>query len=370
MFFEEVYLKNFRNYEEEKIDFNRNINIFIGENAQGKTNILESLFIMGLGKSFRTNKDSEMIGFEKEFCTIKTVVCDDFEEEKNELKIIYKKEGKIVNINGVKASKNIDMIGKVYIVVFSPEDLKIVKEGPENRRVFLDREICQIKPIYYKNLSKYKKVLSQRNMLLKKGNVDKNLLDAFDEALVEYGLKIAEERESFVKRLKIISKEIHSTISEGKEELEIQYESNVNGNIDLSTKEERKELFYKNLKKEFSKDILRGFTGIGPHKDDLKIEINKIDIRQFGSQGQQRTAALSMKLAEINLIKEETGKKAILLLDDVLSELDAGRQRFLIEAMKDVQVFITATEIENEVLELLPKGWVFKVKEGNVKRLT
>jgi len=370
MFFEEVYLKNFRNYEEEKIILNKNINIFIGENAQGKTNILESLFIMGLGKSFRTNKDSEMIGFEKEFCSVRAVVYDDLEEERNELKIIYKKEGKIVNINGIKASKNIDMIGKAYVVVFSPEDLKIVKEGPESRRIFLDRELCQIKPVYYRNLSKYKKVLKQRNTLLKKGNIDKNLLAAFDEALVEYGLKITEEREKFVKRIKVISQEIHSIISEGKEDLEINYETNVGGNINFSTKEERRVFFEEALKKEFSKDVLRGFTGIGPHKDDLKIEINKVDIRQFGSQGQQRTAALSMKLAEINLIKEETGKKAILLLDDVLSELDAGRQRFLIEAMKDVQVFITATEIENEVLELLPKGWVFKVKEGNVKRLT
>jgi DNA replication and repair protein RecF len=370
MFFKEVYLKNFRNYEEEKIVFDKKINIFLGENAQGKTNILESLFIMGLGKSFRTNKDSEMIEFDKDFCNVKTIICDDSDEEKNELKITYRKEGKIIELNGLKLSKNIELLGNVYVVVFSSEDLKIVKEGPENRRTFLDRELCQIKPVYYSNLSKYKRILKQRNILLKKGSTEKNLLETFDDALVEYGLKITEERERFVERIKKISKEIHKTVSEGKENLEIFYETAVPKEEDFPNKEDRKKLFLEKLKKEYIKDISRGFTGIGPHKDDLKIEINKVDIRQFGSQGQQRTAALSMKLAEINLIKEETGKKAVLLLDDVLSELDVGRQRFLIEAMKDVQVFITATEIEKEMLELLPKGLIFKVKEGNVKRLT
>lgn len=368
MFFEEVYLKNFRNYEEEKIVFDKKINIFLGENAQGKTNILESLFVMGLGKSFRTNKDSEMIGFDKEFCYIKTLICDD--EERKEVKITYKKEGKIIDIDGLKISKNSELIGKVYVVVFSPDDLKIVKEGPESRRTFLDRELCQIKPVYYSNLSKYKRILKQRNILLKKGNIEKNLLDTFNDALVEYGLKISEEREKFVERIKIISKEIHKTITEGKENLDISYETTIPKEKEFPNKEERKRIFSEKLKKEYSKDIARGFTGEGPHKDDLKIEINNIDIRQFGSQGQQRTAALSMKLAEINLIKEETGKKAILLLDDVLSELDEGRQRFLIEAMKDVQVFITATEIEKEMLEIIPKGLIFQVKGGNVKRLT
>lgn len=369
MFFEEVYLKNFRNYEEEKIIFHNKINIFLGENAQGKTNILESLFIMGLGKSFRTNKDSEMIGFDKDFCYIKTILCDE-EEEKKELKITYKKEGKIIDIDGLKISKNSELAGKVHIVVFSPEDLKIVKDGPENRRTFLDRELCQLKPVYYNNLLKYKRILKQRNILLKKGNIEKNLLETFDDALIEYGLKITEEREKFVDRIKIISKEIHKVVTEEKESLDIFYETNVPKEKEFPNKEERKRIFSEKLKQDYSKDVARGFTGEGPHKDDLKIEINNIDIRQFGSQGQQRTAALSMKLAEINLIKEETGKNAILLLDDVLSELDSGRQHFLIEAMKDVQVFITATEIEKEILGLIPKGLIFQVKGGNVKRLT
>ena len=368
MFFEDLYLKNFRNYEEEHISFDKKVNIFLGENAQGKTNILESLFIMGLGKSFRTNKDNEMIGFEKDFCYAKAIVCDD--EEKKEIKITYKKEGKIIDVNGLKISKNIELIGKVYVVVFSPEDLKIVKEGPESRRTFLDRELCQIKPVYYKNLSKYKRIIKQRNIILKKGHVEKNLLESFDDALVEYGLKISEEREHFVERIQIISREIHHIVSEGKEKLDIFYESSVPKISDFPDKEERKKLFSGKLKKDYEKDVARGFTGMGPHKDDLKIEINNVDIRQFGSQGQQRTAALSMKLAEIRLIKEETEKSAILLLDDVLSELDAGRQRFLIEAMKDVQVFISATEIERSILDFIPKGLIFEVKGGNVKRLT
>lgn len=370
MFFQEVHLINFRNYEDQQIHFDKSINIFLGENAQGKTNILESLFIMGLGKSFRTNKDSDMIGFDKDFCAVKSLVFDEDEQEEIELKITYQKEGKIVSVNGLKLNKNIEMLGKVYVVVFSPEDLKTVKEGPENRRTFLDRELCQIKPVYYSNLSKYKRVLKQRNILLKKENTEKKLLETFDDALVHYGLKIAEERENFVKKLEIISADIHGKVSQGKEKLEISYETTVPKQEDFPKIEKRKALFLDKLKKEYRKDIVRGFTGIGPHKDDLKIEVNQIDIRQFGSQGQQRTAALSMKLAEINLIKEETGKNAILLLDDVLSELDMGRQRFLIEAMKDVQVFITATQIEKEVLELLPAGWIFEVKGGHVNRLT
>lgn len=370
MFFEQVKLKNFRNYEEQEINFNKNINVFIGENAQGKTNILESLFIMGLGKSFRTNKDSEMIGFGKEFCTVNSIVFDPSENEKKQIQITYRKEGKLVSIDGLKLSKSIELLGKVYIVVFSPEDLKTVKEGPENRRTFLDRELCQIKPIYYNNLSKYKRILKQRNILLKKGHTEKKLIETFDDALVEYGLKISEEREKFVERLEKISADIHEKVSEGKEILKISYETSVPKVFDFPDKEERIELFSNKLKKDLNKDVFRGFTESGPHKDDLKIEINQVDIRQYGSQGQQRTAALSMKLAEISLIKEETGEKAILLLDDVLSELDVGRQRYLIEAMKDVQVFITATQIEKEILDLLPKGWIFEVNQGNVKRLT
>jgi DNA replication and repair protein RecF len=372
MLFKEIKLQNFRNYEEESVLFNENINIFLGDNAQGKTNLLESLFIMGLGKSFRTNKDHEMIGFNKEFSRATATVCDDQGEssEETEIEICYKKEGKIIKVDGLKLSRSMDLLEKVYVVIFSPEDLKIVKDGPDNRRRFLDRELCQIKPVYYSNLANYKRVLKQRNVLLRNGNVNKTLLATFDGALVDYGLRLTDDRFLFVKRLEEISSDIHQKISEGKERLNLSYESCLPAQSEGKSAEERRELFLKLLQDNLQKDTARGYTGEGPHKDDINIEINGFDIRQFGSQGQQRTAALSMKLAEIVLIRQETQEKAILLLDDVLSELDSRRQRFLIEAMKDVQVFITATDIDDKMLELLPKGWVFNVKGGSVKRLT
>jgi len=359
MYFKEIKLKNFRNYKELNLDFNKNLNLFLGNNAQGKTNLLESLFVMGLGKSFRTTKDQDMIGFGGDTARAVSLISDEDGDE-TKIDITYKQDGKIIMLNEAKLSRTVDLLENVYIVVFSPEDLKIVKEGPELRRRFLDRELCQIKPVYYSDLGNYKKVLRQRNILLRERNTDKNLYAVFDEALSDYGIRIVEERKKFTERLLLISKDIHSKVSEGKEELKLEYE----------TKTFSREEYNNLLKESFEKDLHRGFTGVGPHKDDLKIEINNTDIRSYGSQGQQRTAALSMKLAEIGLIKQETGKNAVLLLDDVLSELDRNRQRYLIDAMKDVQVFITATEIDSNVLSLLPKGNTYNINGGNVKILT
>ena len=328
MFFKQVALENFRNYGNQTIAFHDKLNLFLGRNAQGKTNLLESLFIMGLGKSFRTNKDSDMIAFGKEYARASCLA--DGEKGETEIDIVYQKEGKIIKVDGVKLSRSADLLEHVYIVIFSPEDLKIIKEGPEHRRRFLDRELCQIKPVYYSDLGNYKKVLKQRNYLLREKNPDRNLFSVFDASLA------------------------------GQENLNIEYETEITD----------KEQFRILLEKNFESDIYKGFTGFGPHKDDLKIEINGVDIRTFGSQGQQRTAALSMKLAEIGLIRQETGCNAVLLLDDVLSELDNSRQRYLIESMKDIQVFITATEIEKEVMQLLPEGFTFQIDSGIAKMLT
>lgn len=358
MVFKSIELENFRNYGKQRIDFHEKLNLFLGKNAQGKTNLLESLFIMGLGKSFRTNKDSDMIAFGKDFAR---AVCDvEGEGRQTRIDILYQKEGKVIRVDGVKLQRNIDLLEHVYIVVFSPEDLKIIKEGPEQRRRFLDRELCQIKPVYYSDLGNYKKVLKQRNFLLREKNPDRNLFSVFDASLADYGMRIVEERKRFTRRLQELSSDIHSEISQGKEKLRIEYETKVEG------KEEFRDLLLKN----FENDVYRGYTGFGPHKDDLKIEVNGTDIRTYGSQGQQRTAALSMKLAEIGLIRQETGCNAVLLLDDVLSELDSSRQRFLIESMKDIQVFITATEIDERVKSLLPKGYEFQIDSGFAKMLT
>jgi DNA replication and repair protein RecF len=358
MIFKQLELENFRNYGNQTIAFHEKLNLLLGKNAQGKTNLLESLFIMGLGKSFRTNKDSDMIAFGKDFARASCLV--EGEKGETEIDIVYQPDGKIIKVDGLKLSRSIDLLEHVYIVVFSPDDLKIIKEGPEHRRRFLDRELCQIKPVYYSDLGNYKKVLKQRNFLLRDKNPDRNLFSVFDASLADYGTRIAKERKEFTERLQELSSKIHSDISQGQEELKLEYET------DVFDKNQFREL----LEKNFESDVYRGHTGFGPHKDDLKIEVNGTDIRTFGSQGQQRTAALSMKLAEIGLIKQETGCNAVLLLDDVLSELDSSRQRFLIDAMKNIQVFITATEIDPEVRGLLPEGFVFNIEQGHAKMLT
>ena len=358
MIIRQVSLENFRNYGKQTLVFHEKLNLFLGNNAQGKTNLLESLFIMGLGKSFRTNKDADMIAFGKDFARANCAI--EGEKGETDIDIVYKNEGKIIKVDGVKLNRSVDLLENVYIVVFSPDDLRIIKDGPEQRRRFLDRELCQIKPVYYSDLGNYKKVLKNRNSLLREKNPDRTLFDVFDTSLAEYGARIAKERKEFTKRLQDISSGIHSDISSGTEQLKIEYE----------TKVEDKESFRYHLQKNFESDLYKGYTGFGPHKDDLKIEINGTDIRTYGSQGQQRTAALSMKLAEIGLIKQETGCNAILLLDDVLSELDGSRQRFLIESMKDIQVFITATEIDPNVKALLPEGYEFHIEDGIAKMLT
>ena len=357
MLFKSIKLENFRNYKEQEIEFHDKLNLFLGENAQGKSNLLEALFIMGLGKSFRTNKDSEMIAFGENFARAACLVEKD--KRKLSIDISYQKEGKIIKLDGIKLDRSMDLLKNAYIVIFSPEDKKTVQEGPNHRRRFMDRELCQLKPVYYSDLGNYKRVLKQRNALLRNENRDKDIYRVFDETLADYALRIVSEREAFTERLREISGDIHRKISDGKEELNIEYETEFSG----------KESFKEQLVKNFESDIRRGFTGSGPHKDDLRIEVNGKDIRTYGSQGQQRTAALSMKLAEIGLIKKETGHNAILLLDDVLSELDFGRQRYLIESMKDVQVFITATDIDPKLMEMLPSGYEFRIEGGHARQM-
>lgn len=364
MYLKEVKINNFRNYKEEFVTFHNKVNIITGSNAQGKTNLLESLYIMCLGKSFRTNKDNEMIGFGEEYCKVKSRSIKNNSEVEIEIKI--SNEGKTVKIDGVKTNKNIDLLENVYMVIFSPEDLKIVKDEPEKRRKFIDRELCQIKPIYYKNLARYKKILQHRNSLLKQENINEDVLAVWNEELAEYGSKIILERKGFIERLNKISCEINKSITNGKEALEIEYDSNVKCQPSLI---EQKGYFIDQLNKNIKNDIFRRNTTVGPHKDDLKICVENIDIRHFGSQGQQRTAALSLKLAEIKLIKEETGEEPVLLLDDVLSELDSERQSFLINSLDNVQLFITTTEIGEELKRNLPEGYTFSVQKGNVKKI-
>lgn len=358
MYIKEIQLKDFRNYTNLKAKFHKNVNIFLGQNAQGKTNLLESIYITSMGKSFRTGKDKDMIRFGSDFFRVKATAV---KEDELTVEMAVNQDGKKgIKIDEIKARKMSELFENIYIVIFSPEDLRIVKDEPEKRRKFIDRELCQIKPSYYVNLNKYKKVLAQRNAYLKEYEIDDSILDIWDMQLAEYGSKIIELRNEFIKKINVISRSIHKDITNKKEELQVIYEPSIEYCNNLQ------EIYYKELKLNRSNDIRKRNTGKGPHKDDLKLISNGIDLRNFGSQGQQRTAALSLKLSEIKLIKEETEENPILLLDDVLSELDRERQKFLINSLKDTQIFITTTEISEEVENSLGDIKYFEIENGKI----
>ena len=359
MYIKEIELKDFRNYKELRTSFSKNVNIFLGNNAQGKTNLLEGIYLNAMAKSFKTTKDKELIRFGEEFCKIKTIAF--FDDDEHSTEIVINKEGKKgVKLDGVKINKTSELLERIFIIIFSPEDLKIVKDEPEKRRKFIDRELCQIKPGYYNDLNNYKRVLKQRNTYLKEDRIETSILDIWDHELARYGSKVIERRNEFIKRINEISKEIHKNISGGKENLELVYESNISFSDDIEN------YFYEIILSSRNDDIRNRTTGRGPHKDDLKISADGIDLRKYGSQGQQRTAALSLKLSEIKLIEEEMGEKPILLLDDVLSELDNDRQNFLIHSLGGNQLFIPTTDISGKVARQLPEGKVIKITAGQI----
>lgn len=362
MYIKELYLKNFRNYKEEKIPFQEKINIILGKNGQGKTNLLEGIYLLSMGKSFRTNRDTEMINFNSDYFRVQGKFIK--EEEDLTVEMSLSKKEKLFKIDGIEKRKNADLLENVYTVIFSPEDLKTVKEDPDKRRKFIDRQLFQLKPMYYKDLARYKKVIKNRNTTLKDEYVDEGLLDIWDDYLLDTGSKIMMSRKDLTKKLDRISSEINSNITNRKESLKIEYEPNIES---LESIEDQKALLREILKENRKKDIERRTTTSGPHLDDIKITIDDIDTRKYGSQGQQRTAALALKLAELAIVKEETGEDAILLLDDVLSELDRDRQNFLINSFKENQIFISAAEISENVLEKLNHKKVFKVADGKVE---
>lgn len=364
MYLTEIELEHFRNYDHQKVCFHDKVNIITGNNAQGKTNLLESLYIMSLGKSFRTGRDTEMIAFGADFLRAKSKSIKDGEELVIEIGI--SKDGKSVKIDGVRARRTADLLEHVYMVIFSPEDLKIVKEEPEKRRKFVDRELCQLKPVYFENLSRYKKLLINRNVLLRENGRNSDLFRVYDEGIADYGARIIKERKRFVDKLSDISGELHKKITDGKEELSVSYECGFDFTKEY---EEIRVEFLERLQKNLNKDMMKGGTSVGPHRDDLKLTVDGVDIRHYGSQGQQRTAALSLKLAELELIKEETGEDAILLLDDVLSELDVQRQTFLLSRLHNIQIFITAAELSEALLSNLPDHDLFFVENGTIKRV-
>jgi len=360
MYIKEIELYNFRNYLQEKISFDERVNIFLGNNAQGKTNLLEGIYLNAFGKSFKNIKDKELINFDADYCKIKTIIKKSDDEETVEI-FINKDGRKEIKREGVKVKRYSELLEEYFIIVFSPEDLKIVKEEPEKRRKFINRELCQIRKGYLSDLNKYNKVLKQRNTYLKEYLIDNNVLDIWDRELADYGCRIIKKRKDFIEMLGPICSDINEKITGGKEKLEIKYEANV------YFEENPEEEFYKLLVSKREDDKKLRTTGRGPHKDDIKISSNGIDLRKFGSQGQQRTTALSLKLSEKEIIERETGEKPVLLLDDVLSELDNERQAYLINNLGDNQLFVTTTDIIEEVADKLPKGKIFKIANGHLE---
>ncbi|MCR4955836.1 MAG: DNA replication/repair protein RecF [Lachnospiraceae bacterium] len=355
MIVKSVELSNYRNYESLHIQFDSGINILYGDNAQGKTNVLESIYMSGTTKSHKGNKDKEVIRFGEEEAHIRTLVDKKGKEYKIDMHI-KKHKTKGIAINQVPIKKAADLFGVLNLIFFSPEDLNIIKDGPSERRRFLDLELCQLDKIYLHNLTKYNKVLNQRNKLLKDmyDNPElKSTLDIWDQQLIIYGEKIIKRRREFIEDLNSIIFTIHKNLSANREELTLNYEP------DCSDK-----YYAQKLCEAREKDERFGSTSVGPHRDDISFLIGKIDIRKFGSQGQQRTAALSLKLAEIELVKRLINDEPVLLLDDVLSELDSNRQNQLLNSLSTTQTIITCTGLDEFIKNRLQINKVFHVVNG------
>jgi len=361
MIIKEINIFDFRNYQIADVGFHEKINIIRGGNGQGKTNLLEAVSILSMGKSFRTKNDTEMIRFNSEYFKVKGLFLRDDREMSIEMRLSRGEKGFI--IDGIHKKRNAELLEHVYTVVFSPEDLKIVKEDPDKRRRFLDRELFQLKPLYYKELARYKKALRNRNNLLKAEHPDWELISVYDVYMAESGARVMSFRNEFIEKLNVVSGETGGRISGGKEKLCVLYDSNVPF---FPSSSDMKEALIERYNESRERDNAAGSTSAGPHRDDIKIMLGGEDLRKYGSQGQQRTAALALKLAELKIIKEETGVDAILLLDDVLSELDHDRQNFLIRSFEENQILLTAADLSEKTLNALPRGKMLEVKNGEV----
>lgn len=357
MIIKSLELQDYRNYNSLNITFDKGTNILYGDNAQGKTNILEAIYLAATTKSHKGSKDKDIVNFNKDEAHIRTYLEKDGIETRVDMHL-RKSKSKGIAIDGQKIKKAADLLGLCNVVFFSPEDLSIIKEGPAERRRFVDMELCQLDNFYLYNLNNYNKIVNQRNSLLKDLYFQpelKETLNIWDSQLVSYGSKIIERRKIFVDQLNEIIYDIHKKLSGGKEEIKIVYEPNV-----------ELEEFENKLRYSQDKDIKAKMTTVGPHRDDFCFYVGDIDIRKFGSQGQQRTAALSLKLSEIELVKRITKDTPILLLDDVLSELDNNRQNYLLNSIGDIQTIITCTGLEEFVNNRFEINRVFKVTDGVV----
>ncbi len=353
-------LNNYRNYLSDEISFSDGINILYGDNAQGKTNILEAIYILATTKSHRTSKDKELINFDSAEGHIKAIINKRDIDYRIDMHL-RKNKSKGVAIDRVPVRKTSQLMGLVNVILFSPVDLDIIKNGPSERRHFMDMELCQLNKIYYSNLSSYNKILNQRNNLLKNIYFDKSqidMLDIWDAQLVEYGIKIIKDRNNFIEKINKIILDIHKKLTNDKEIIRVSYDKNVS-----------EDDFLRELQAKRDQDLRYQSTQVGPHRDDMSFYINDIDVKTYGSQGQQRTAALSLKLSEIELVKEITGDNPILLLDDVMSELDSSRRDALLSSINDIQTIITCTGYDDFIKERLTIDKVYKVSKGTIQQV-
>ena len=355
MIIKSLELQDYRNYDTLNLAFDRGTNILYGDNAQGKTNILEAIYVSATTKSHKGSKDRDIVNFHKEEAHIRTFLEKDGVETRVDMHL-RKSKSKGIAIDGQKIKKAADLLGICNVVFFSPEDLGIIKDGPAERRRFVDMELCQLDSFYLYNLNHYNKIVNQRNKLLKDLYFNPDLRDTlniWDSQLVSFGSKVIERRRLFAEQLNEIIYDIHKRLSGDREEISVRYEPDV-----------EIEEFEKKLQCSQEKDIKLKQTTVGPHRDDFSFLIEDVDIRKFGSQGQQRTAALSLKLSEIELVKKLTKDTPILLLDDVLSELDSNRQNYLLSSIKDIQTIITCTGLEEFVNNRFEINRVYKVTGG------
>ncbi len=365
----DIKLQNFRNYEKQELSFSPSINVLIGENAQGKTNLIESIYFLAMARSHRTARDRELIGWEKDLAKVEGLL-----EKKSHsvpLEIILSKSGKIAKFNHLEQKKLSNYIGQLNVILFAPEDLSLVKGSPSVRRRFIDMELGQMNKIYLHHLVQYQQILRQRNKFLKQARYNKSFdqiyLDVLTEQLAAEGAEVLFYRFQFIEKLNKWAKEVQANISDNKESLVIEYKT-MNELNDELTVEEIFEILKENYTAIQTQEIDQGTTTIGPHRDDLVFYVNERNVQTYGSQGQQRTTALSLKLAEIELMHEVTGEYPILLLDDVLSELDDSRQTHLLESIQNkVQTFITTTSLDGIQMELLDNPLIFYVKNGIIE---
>lgn len=371
MYLKHLLLQNYRNYDELDVSFENKVNVIIGENAQGKTNLIESIYVLALAKSHRTSNDKELIQWEKDYAKIQGEMVS--RKGDIPLQLTITKKGKKVKFNHIEQKKLSQYIGNLNVVLFAPEDLLLVKGSPQVRRRFMDMEIGQISPLYIHEMAQFQKVLQQRNhylrLLQSKQQTDLTMLDILTEQFIHLSVKIVSKRYEFLQMLGKWAANIHKGISRGQETLQIKYKPSLDVSEDMILSK-MIEVYEEKYNKAKSKEIERGTTLFGPQRDDCVFFVNEKDVQMFGSQGQQRTTALSIKLAEIDLIHSEIGEYPILLLDDVLSELDHYRQSHLLNTIQGkVQTFVTTTSIEGIDHDTLREAATFSVQSKKVTRI-